>query len=152
MRIAENTAERLVVTERPWALVLGATLAAAAPLLLALTGYEMDSAGQRLLVGALGAGGLWLVWRYLPFYTLIFDRSAGHVSHHIHRVTGTLSHHIPLGEIDWAKIEVRWLDDTRGERLVLGLKDGPVPLEFGFGPAPRQPVADAINEWLTRPC
>ena len=31
------------------------------------------------------------------------------------------------------------------------MKDGPLPMEFGFAGAPRQPVADAINDWLTEP-
>ena len=105
MEIAENTEDRLVLRDRPWVLTVGAWLAVAAPLMLAILGAGFESPGQRLLVGAVGAGGVWLVWRYLPFYTVIFDRRAGHVSHHMHRVTGTVSHHIPLAGIEWARVE-----------------------------------------------
>ncbi len=159
MRIAENTGDRLVVEDRPWAIGIGF---AAAILLLAGFGFARLFAGTEgagvLLFGALlcGVGFGAFVRRTIA----IFDRPAGAVVWREASVFGAQERTIPLREIAGVEVEagrgVR--SSRRGRRTptcrpVLRLTGAAAPLPLnrtfvsGDGAAR---VAEAVTEWLGR--
>ena len=147
MKIVEDTDDRLVIEDRP-VLLAGATWTMSAAALLAVMLGGLGSVGEMLLVTALGFGGCTLAWWAFPFQRITFSRSAGHVSRRIARVTGATTINLPLAEIRSAAAQGNWSDGTRMERLVFLTDRGPVPLEYGFGSAPRDDIVRRINDWL----
>ena len=149
MKTVSNTPKCLVIEDRPhflagfvWLLGLGALLAA-------VTGQTAGLA-ETLLVYALGLGTMALAWHFFPFQRFTFDRTAGEFTRRIARVTGATIDRLPLSEIDRAALQSHWSDGTRMQRVALLTKDGPLPLEFGFVGAERQPIVTDINGWLER--
>lgn len=141
--------ERLVVTSRPWAVLVGGHMASAAPAILAVTDPGIGSLAMRLFVFALGAGFSFVVWRFLPFLTLVLDRDAGTVAILHHRVTGTTATRYPLSAITGAMYQSDWSDNARLERLALRGPEGPIPVEFGYSGAPRAAIASEVDAWIS---
>jgi hypothetical protein len=150
MEIVHRTPERLVVVHRPWFLTISTWIVGASAVVAAVGDAGEPLAGRTFAVLA-GLAVMAVAWRLMPFHTLDFNRGTGQFVHRMHRVSGTQTRALRLDEIDWAKVEARWNENARGERLVLATRDGTYAVETGFGPAKRTPVADAINDWLTAP-
>jgi hypothetical protein len=158
VRIAENTGDRLVVEDRPWAIGIGF---AAAILLLAGFGLARLFAGAEgagvLLFGALlcGVGFGAFVRRTIA----IFDRPAGAVVWREASVFGTQERTVPLHEIEAVEVEAgRGVRSSRRRRTptfrpVLRLAGGtaPLPLNRAFvaGDGAAR-VAEAVTGWLGR--
>ena len=149
MKTVSNTPTRLIVEDRPHLLAGVIWLMGLAALLAAFTGQTAGIA-ETLLVYALGMGTLGLAWQFFPFQRYTFDRSAGEFTRRIARVTGATTDTLPLAEIERAALQSHWSDGTRMQRVTLQTSAGPVPLEFGFVSAEREPVVAEINNWLQR--
>lgn len=152
IKISEQSDIQMTLVDRPWFIYLSVTLMGSFAALNAAFGHDdLNTGSKRVFVLLVGLVFVAIAHWYMPFSTHRFDRKTGYLSQHLHRVTGTRSKHIPLTDIEWAKVEVRWSKNSRGERVVLKLKDRTFPLETGYSSRKSQPVADAINEWLTDP-
>jgi hypothetical protein len=137
MKIVENTDRRLVIEHRPW-LVAGFVWAMGlAALYGAITGKQIDSLGEHVLVAALGVGVTFAAWYWFAFLRITFDRDTGQV--------------IDLAKITTARQQADWRDSVRMTRLVLETEDGTAALEYGFGNRDLTELETAVNEWLTRP-
>ena len=120
-------------------------------LLAAVAGDEGAGIAERFLIGALGLAALWVAWRFFCFLHIIFDREAGHVDHRSIRPFGSSRKHIDLGRVEKAQVQANWDGDgSRLTRLALETVDGPIPLEYGYGPADRRRLESAVNQWLTQ--
>lgn len=148
MKIESETEDRLVVISHPWVVTVGTGVLGAAPILAAIVDPGSDTVTFRLFLFAIGAGALWLGWKYMPFLTVVFDRPSDQVSVTHHRVTGNRTYALALREVSKAMHQAQWSEGTRMERLALKMRDGQIPLEFGYVDTPRQPIADRINAWL----
>lgn len=148
MRIESQTANRMVVVSRPWVLAVGAAVATSTPVVMAIFDPDAGGPGMRLFLVALGVAFSLVIWRYMPFVTLILDKPSGKVTLIRHRVTGNTIRILPLASIEGAMYQSNWSDGTRLERLALRGKEGPIPVEFGYWSGARSHVADAINNWL----
>lgn len=160
MKVALNTAERLVLEDRPWAVGIGFAAA-----ILLLAGFGM----ARLLAGAEGAGLLLFgavlcgagFGAFVRRTIAIFDRGAGAMVWREASVFGTQERSVPLREIVGAEVEagrgVR--SSRRGRRTptfrpVLRLAGGAAPLPLnrtfvaGDGAAR---VAETVADWLGKP-
>ena len=159
MKITDNTADRLVIEDRPWAIGIGF---GAAFLILAGVGLARLVAGAEgagiLLFGAVlcGIGFCAFVRRTIA----IFDRPAGAVVWREASVFGAQERTIPLREIAGVEVEAgRGVRSSRTGRrtptwrpvLQLTGDAAPLPLNRTFvagdGAAG---VADAVREWLGR--
>jgi hypothetical protein len=152
MKIAENTDRRLVIVHRPWFLAGFVWLMGFAALYGAITGKQIDSLAEHVLVATLGVGVTFAAWYWFAFLLITFDRDTGQVEHRSLRPVGLRNKFIDLARINGASIEANWTDKgSRLTRLVLDTEDGKAALEYGFGGGDRTAVKAAINEWLTRP-
>ena len=147
MQTASNTYKQLVIEDRPHFLAGFIWLMGLAALLAAFTG-QTAGLPETLLVAALGFGTVGLAWHFFPFQRYTFDRTAGAFTRRIARVTGATVDTLPLAEIERAALQSHWSDGTRMQRVALLTKDGPLPLEFGFVSAEREPIVSDINGWL----
>ena len=80
MKIVENTDRRLVIVHRPWiiaGMIWGMGLAA---LYGAVTGKQIHSTAEHLLVAALGIGMSFAAWYWFAFLRITFDRDTGRSS------------------------------------------------------------------------
>jgi hypothetical protein len=151
MKIVENTDRRLVIEHRPW-LVAGFVWAMGlAALYGAITGKQIDSLGEHVLVAALGVGVTFAAWYWFAFLRITFDRDTGQVEHRSLRPFGSRSKFIDLAKITTARQQADWRDSVRMTRLVLETEDGTAALEYGFGNRDLTELETAVNEWLTRP-
>jgi hypothetical protein len=159
MKITHDTADRLVIEDRPWAIGLGF---AAAILIFAAIGLARlfagaEGAGVLLFGAALGGVGFCVFVRRT---IAIFDRPAGALVWREASVFGAQERTVPLREIAGVEVEagrgVR--SSRRGRRTptwrpVLRLKGDAAPLPLnrtfvsGDGAAR---VADAVTAWLGR--
>ncbi|MBY8976203.1 hypothetical protein KHP62_10320 [Rhodobacteraceae bacterium NNCM2] len=152
MKIVENTDQRLVIADRPVFLAGMVWLMGGVSLFAAVfeTG-EVEGVWTRLLVGGIGLGACWLAWAFMPCITVTFDRARGAMVHQSHRMLRPGWFTLDLDRILRARLEANWSENTRLTRVVLEIDGDVVPLEYGFGSARRDEIAEAINEWLTRP-
>lgn len=152
MKIVENTDRRLVIEHRPWILAGLIWAMGLAALYGAITGKQISSLGEHLLVAALGIGVTWAAWYWFAFLRITFDRDAGQVEHRSLRPIGSRSKFLDLVRVRGARIEASWTDEgARLTRLVLDTEDGIAALEYGYGSGDRAALETAVNEWLTRP-
>lgn len=147
MKIVENTADMLVLEDRPVLLTsclwfMGLVLIASMPR------AAKDGPGVALLIATLGATTLLVAWYFFPFQRIWFDRKTGSMHRRIARITGARCDALPLTQIKSAAGQGNWSDGRRMERIVLLTHDDPYPLEFGFFGSSRKPQIDAINDWL----
>ncbi len=152
MKIIENTSRRLVIEHKPWILAGITGLMGLFAIFGGVIGDGTGGIAERLLIVALGLAALWVAWHFFCFLRITFDREAGHVDHRSIRPFGSCRKHIDLGRVEKAQVEANWSDDGgRLTRLTLETVDGPVPLEYGYGPADRRKLESAVNKWLTQP-
>ena len=146
------TDRRLVIEHRPWLLAVATYTMGLAALYGAVTGKQINSTAEHLLVTALGIGVTLAAWYYFAFLRITFDRDAGQVEHRSLRPIGSRSWFVDLARVRDVRIEATWSDQgSRMTRLVLETADGRKPLEYGYGPGDRSALETAVNEWLTRP-
>lgn len=149
MKIAHRSNDRLVITHRPWLLlVLTSVLGASAMLGAIVGGEDLQTLWKRLFVFALGAMVAGFAWRYMPLVTLDFDRTGGYLSRQDHRITGTTSTRYPLAAISRALYQSNYSENTRLERLAIEIDGERIPLEHAYGSGKRTPFVTAINDWL----
>jgi len=152
MKIVENTGRRLVIEHRPWVLAGLIWAMGLAALYGAVTGKQIGSLGEHVLVAALGVGVTFAAWYWFAFLRITFDRDTGQIEHRSLRPLGSRSKFVDLAKVRGARIEANWSDEgARLTRLVLDTEDGPAALEYGFGCTDRTALETAVNEWLTRP-
>jgi hypothetical protein len=152
MKIVENTDRRLVIEHRPWVLAGIIWAMGLAALYGAITGKQINSLTEHVLVAALGVGVTWAAWYWFAFLRITFDRDTGQVEHWSLRPIGSRSKFLDLARITRARIEANWSDGgVRLARLVLDTEDGIAALEYGYGTGDRAMLETAVNEWLTRP-
>ncbi len=147
MKIVSSDVERLVIESRPWFLWLILFGLGAMAVVSALTG-RVDGTFETVLVFLLGLGALWVGWRFEPFQRFEFDRATDTFTHTLTRLNGSEVWTRPLSGIERAAEEGSWSDGARSQRVTLLTKDGRYPLESGFTGFARQPLIDAINQWL----
>jgi len=151
MKIVENTDRRLVIVHRPWVLaglIWGMGLAA---LYGAITGKQIGSVPEHVLVAGLGIGVTFAAWYWFAFLRITFDRDTGRIEHRSIRPFGSRSKFIELDRVRSARIQAEWTENTRMTRLALDTEDGIAALEYGFAAGDRRALETAVNEWLTRP-
>lgn len=149
MQTVSNTHKRLIIEDRPHFLAAFMWLMGLAAVFAAFTGQTAGVA-ETLLVAFLGLGTVGIAWHFFPFQRFTFDRKAGDFTRRIARVTGATIDTLPLAEIESAALQLHWSDGARMQRVTLVTKSGPVPLEFGYVGAEREPVVSDINGWLQR--
>ena len=147
MKVIETTPDSLVIEDTPWFLWVFMIGMGLVTLANALTG-RVDGWGATLLVGTLGAGLLWVAWRFLPFQRFTFDRASGVFTHQVRLLTGSQTWQRPLSDIRRAADEGHWSDGARLERVTLLTAEGRYPLESGFSGTSRSTVIRAINDWI----
>ena len=150
MKIVENTDRRLVIVHRPWVMAGIVWTLGLAALFGAVTGKQIGSTAEHVLVAALGIGVSFAAWYWFAFLRITFDRDKGQVEHRSLRPFGSRSKFIDLAKVREARIEMDWSNRVHLSRLALDTEDGMAALEHGYGSADRG-LARAINEWLTRP-
>ncbi|MEM9782370.1 MAG: hypothetical protein AAF899_07835 [Pseudomonadota bacterium] len=151
MKIESNTPQRLVLRDRPILMpcaLLGGSVSC-------LYGVLAPEAGQTVLITTLmvlvsAAMGL-AAWWYAPWQRIVFDRSAGEVIHHVHRLGRHSTHRMPLQAIHRIRHESHMNDSSRSYRLVLETAGGAWPLSAIFTGGRHDETETAIREWLTRP-
>ncbi len=151
MKIVENTDRRLVIVHRPWVMAGLIWIMGLAALYGAITGKQIDSLAEHILVAALGIGVTFAAWYWFAFLRITFDRDAGQVEHRSLRPFGSRSKFIDLAKVRGARLEANWSENIRLTRLALDTEDGVAALEYGYGSADRTALESAVNEWLTRP-
>jgi len=152
VKITENTDRRLVIEHRPWVMAGFIWVMGLVALYSGVTGVDMDSLAERLLVLALGVGATFAAWYWFAFLRITFDRDKGTVEHHSLRPFGSRSKFLDLARVKGARVEANWNSDgARLTRLALDTEDGRAQLEYGYSSGDRRALEDAINEWLTRP-
>ena len=151
MKIVENTDRRLVIVHRPWVVAGLIWAMGLAALYGAVTGKQIGSLAEHLLVAALGVGVTFAAWYWFAFLRITFDRDTGQVEHRSLRPFGSRSKFVNLTKVRGARIEANWSEGTRLTRLVLDTEDGRAELEYGYGSGDRRALETAVNEWLTRP-
>lgn len=151
MKIVENTDRRLVIEHRPWVMAGLIWAMGLAALYGAVTGKQIGSLAEHLLVAALGVGVSFAAWYWFAFLRITFDRDAGRVEHRALRPFGSRSKFLDLDRVRGAKVEAQWSENARLTRLVLDTEDGVAALEYGYGSGDRSALETAVNEWLTRP-
>ena len=151
MKIVENTDRRLVIVHRPWLIAGFVWAMGLAALYGAITGKQIGSLAEHVLVAALGIGVTFTAWKWFSFLRITFDRDTGQVEHRSIRPIGSRSKFIDLDRVRGARIEAEWSDHARLTRLVLDTEDGKAALEYGFSGGDRRAVETAVNDWLTRP-
>ena len=151
MKIVENTDRRLVIEHRPWVVAGIMWAMGLAALYAAISGKQITSPGEHLLVAALGAGLTWAAWYWLAFLRITFNRDTGKVEHRSLRPIGSRSKFLDLAKVRRARTEADWGDSARLTRLVLDTENGVTALEYGYGSGDRAALETAVNEWLTRP-
>ncbi len=150
MKIVENTDRRLVIVHRPWVIAGLIWMMGLAALYGAVTGKQIHSTAEHMLVAALGLGVTFAAWHWFAFLRITFDRDTGQVEHRALRPFGSHSKFLDLARVRGARIEAQWSDGVRLTRLALDTEDGVAALEYGYSSTDRA-VESAINEWLTRP-
>ena len=152
MKIVENTDRRLVIVHRPWLMAGIVWTLGLATLYGAITGKQIDSLAEHLLVAALGVGVTFAAWYWFAFLRITFDRDTGQIEHRSLRPIGSRSKFIDLEKVNGARIEASRTDKgIRMTRLSLDTEDGIAKLEYGYGRTDRTALETAVNEWLTRP-
>ncbi len=151
MKIVENTDRRLVIVHRRWVMAGLIWVMGLAALYGAITGKQIDSLAEHILVAALGIGVTFAAWYWFAFLRITFDRDAGQVEHRSLRPFGSRSKFIDLAKVNGALLEANWSNRVRLTRLALDTEDGVAALEYGYGSADRTALESAVNEWLTRP-
>ncbi len=151
MKIVENTDRRLVIEHRPWVTAGIVWALGLTTLYRAITGKQIDSLTEHILVAALGVGVTFAAWYWFAFLRITFDRDAGQVEHRSLRPFGSRSRFIDLAKVGGARLEAKWSNRVRLTRLALDTDDGVAALEYGYGSADRTALENAVNEWLTRP-
>ncbi|MHA1537668.1 MAG: hypothetical protein ACTSUD_08940 [Alphaproteobacteria bacterium] len=151
MKIVENTDRRLVIVHRPWVMAGLIWTMGLAALYGAITGKQIHSLAEHVLVAALGLGVTFAAWYWFAFLRITFDRDTGQVEHRALRPFGTRRKFLDLDRVRGARIEANWSENARLTRLALDTEDGVAALEYGFGSGDRAALETAINEWLTRP-
>lgn len=147
MKVTEETEDRLLIEDRPlflWVMLFGLGFVS---LISALTG-RVDGLMETVLVASLGAGMLWVGWRFEPYQAFEFNRDTGIFTHKMQRLTGSETWTRPIAEIRRATDEGNWDDGTRSHRVTLLTENGAYPLESGFTSLDRRATIDAINRWL----
>ena len=147
MRITHNTAERLIIEDRPWFIAGLVWVLGLAALSAALLG-QTDGTGETILVLALGVGACAIAWRFLPFQRFEFDRPNDTFRRRIARVTGAKIEARQLSTIRQAASQGNWSEGARMERVALLTDEEPYPLEFGYSGSSRAEIIEAINAWL----
>ena len=152
MKIVENTDRRLVIVHRPWFIAGFMWLMGFTALYGAITGKQIGSLGEYVLVAALGVGVTFAAWYWFAFLRITFDRDTGQVEHRSLRPICSRSKFIDLARVNGASIESnRNSDGGLMTRLVLDTEDGPAVLVYGFAGTDRAALEQqAVNEWLTR--
>ena len=150
MKIVENTDRRLVIVHRPWVMAGIVWALGLAALYGAITGKQIHSLAEHVLVAALGVGISFAAWYWFAFLRITFDRDTGQVEHRSLRPFGSRSKFLDLARVRGARIEAQWSDGARLTRLVLDTEDGVAALEHGYSSTERA-LETAVNEWLTRP-
>ena len=151
MKIVENTDRRLVIVHRPWIMAGLIWAMGLAALYGAVTGKQINSTAEHVLVAALGIGVSFAAWYWFAFLRITFDRDTGQVEHRSLRPFGSRSKFLDLDRVRGAKIEAQWSENARLTRLALDTEDGVAALEYGYGSGDRATLETAVNEWLTRP-
>jgi len=149
MRIAVTTPDRLVVVSRPWVFTVGTTVLGAAPIVIALIKPESSGPETRIFLALLGAGIIFIAWKWMPLLTLDFDRSTGEVLLTEHRFTGNRTRAYELALVEKAMHQSSFSDNTRLERLALRIDGRPVAMEYAYVSDGRAKIAREINDWLT---
>ncbi len=151
MKIVENTDRRLIIVHRPWVMAGLIWVMGLAALYGAITGKQIGSLAEHVLVAALGVGVTFAAWYWFASLRITFDRDKGQVEHRSLRPFGSRSKFIDLDKVRGARIEANWSENTRLTRLALDTEDGVAALEYGYGAGDREALETAVNEWLTRP-
>ena len=151
MKIAEETADRLVVEDNARFLQLVFFLVGAGAVAAAALNPEGDGPVLRLLIAEMGLA-IWAVgWWYAPSLKIAFERSQSRITVEHKRLFMTRAYTLSFDRLERAMWQSNWSDGTRMTRLALVMDDGPIPMEFGFGGADRAPIAKTINDWLESP-
>ncbi|MEM6637097.1 MAG: hypothetical protein AAF667_14540 [Pseudomonadota bacterium] len=150
MRIVADK-DRLTVTHVPW--ILGGLIWAWGLILLGavLSGYGDQSVPQRLLVAAIALGLIAIANAVGAPITIVFDRASGQVTRRVGRLVGATVSQMSLDQVEGARVEARWFRNSRGERVVIDTRQGPLLPELGYSPRKKAPNVDTINDWLTTP-
>ncbi len=151
MKIVENTDRRLVIEHRPWVIAGLVWVMGLAALYGAITGKQIDSLAEHILVATLGIGVTFAAWYWFAFLRITFDRDTGQVEHRALRPFGSRSRFIDLAKVRGARLEANWSENIRLTRLALDTEDGVAALEYGYGSADRTALENAVTEGLTRP-
>ncbi len=151
MKIVENTDRRLVIVHRPWVMAGIVWALGLAALYGAVTGKQIGSTAEHVLVAALGIGVTFAAWYWFAFLRITFDRDTGQVEHRSLRPFSSRSKFLDLAKVRGARIQAQWHENARMTRLALDTEDGVAALEYGYGSADREALEAAVNEWLTRP-
>lgn len=151
MRIVEQSDERLVIEHRPWLLAGMLWAMGLAALYAGITGQNMRSTAEHLLVLALGIGTTFAAWYWFAFLRITFDRGQGTVEHRSLRPFGSRSKYLDLAKVQQARVQLS-RSESGGllRRLVLDTPDGVAALEYGFASGDRAALAAEVNAWLER--
>ena len=149
MRILRNTPDVLHIYHNPWITRWFIWLLSGAALWASLTSpVESMPIAERLLVFALGIGGLLLGWHFMPKSGALLDRTLQTVTLTESRVTGTSSVSHRLSEIDDV-VATEGSGDYAGLQSLLFVIGGVrTPLEKGYVAADRKAVRDETLHWL----
>ncbi len=157
MRVSENSADRLILEERPW--VFGIILIAAILGMCALALSSLMAGNIRDALGALvGIALLGLVfWGLVRRTFVIFDRASGSVTWREQSLTGLSETTHPLDSILRADTEESQTIRKRGHKptlrpvLCLGVGEGassmPLHSHYTSGAGPGRTV-ETVNAWL----
>ncbi len=99
MKIVENTDRRLVIEHRPWVIAGLVWVMGLAALYGAITGKQIGSLAEHVLVAALGIGVTFAAWYWFAFLRITFDRDTGQVEHRALRPFGSRSRFIDLAKV-----------------------------------------------------
>lgn len=149
MQIVENTDQTLVVEERPRLIRAILWLVAGAQLYALLT-VEEEAWRVAIVVFVLIGTAAAAVLGF-PTMRYEFDRETGQLFRTRWYLGMRRRDEMALTKIREVRQEARWTGASRSRRLVIETTDGPSAMTPSHGSRDLAPVAEAINEWLSRP-
>ncbi|MEM6945605.1 MAG: hypothetical protein AAF565_17820 [Pseudomonadota bacterium] len=158
MQVAEHSADRLVLWDRPWFMAGMVWLSVPTLLAGALLNPHDDGWGVRLFVALLGIGLGWIGWAKLPFQRFVFDRGAGRVFRTRWQLWRRHEDSMALDRIVGVRQERDWAVGSNAptHRLLFDWQDakGRIKSEpmSAVQTSGRQDAAlTALEDWLTEP-
>lgn len=147
----DQAADRLQIVHRPWVLSALLLALAASFVPMAITKGPQLSITERLVLGAGIVITVAMAWLQAGSTHLTMDRSSGAVTWTQRFGLGlrTRRGRVAIAEVQRARVDSRLLEDGRGYRAALELRESTLPLTVGyFREAQVTPVVDVINQWL----